>query len=169
MMTVESAQSPVEKIVESQDRFKVSDGFQLFYRKWSLGGETQRVVLGLHGIGGNSGNFAHMGERLPADVPGTELYAVDRRGFGNSVEDGFQRGGVSSFKRYLRDTDEVAEFIRKENPGKKFYLFGKSLGCTHALRFASSHPDSVDGLILAAPPAVTKLKIPRSLLLRGVF
>jgi acylglycerol lipase len=117
-------------------KFKASDGFQLFYRHWSLGGETRRIVLGLHGIGGHSGNFTHMGHQLPAAIPGTELYADDRRGFGNSVEDGVQRGGVSSFKRYLLDIDEVAESVRKENPGKGFYLFGKSLGCTHALRFA---------------------------------
>ncbi len=72
-MTVESVYRPVEKIVESQGKFKVSDGFQLFYRHWSLGGETERVVLGLHGGGWYSGQFKEMGARLPADVPGTEL------------------------------------------------------------------------------------------------
>ncbi len=113
-----------------------------------------------------------MGVQLPVDVPGTELYAVDRRGFGDSVEDGFQRGDVSSFKRYLRDTDEVSEYVREKNPDKKFYLFGHSLGCTHALRFALSHPDSVDGLILAAPPAILNFKEVkhfRRLLLRVMF
>ena len=106
---------------------------------------------------------------MPTDVPGTELYAVDRRGFGNSVEDGFQRGGVSNFNRSLQDVDEFAESLRKNHPGKKFFLFGHSMGCVQSLRFASNHPDSVDGLILAAPPAVIKLKISRSLLLRVMF
>jgi acylglycerol lipase len=171
-MTVESVYRPIGKIVESQGKFKVSDGFQLFYRRWSLGGETERVVLGLHGAGWYSGQFRQMGAQLPVDVPGTELYAVDRRGFGDSVEDGFQRGDVSSFKRYLLDIDEVAESFRKKYPDKKFYLFGHSLGCTHALRFTLNHPDLVDGLILAAPPALLNFKEVkhfRRLLLRVMF
>lgn len=167
-MTLESVYRPVEKIVESQDRIKVSDGFQLFYRHWSLGGETERVLLGLHGGGWYSGQFREMGARLPAKVPGTEVFAVDERGFGNSVENGLQRGDVSSFKRLLQDIDEVAESLRKNHPDKKFYLFGHSTGCLQSLQFAASHPDSVDGLILAAPGVIFKegMKPPRSFIAR---
>jgi acylglycerol lipase len=170
-MTVESIHRPVEKIVESQDRFKASDGFQLFYRHWSLGSETERVILGLHGNGWHSGQFMEMGAQLPIVVPGTELYAFDQRGYGNSVEDGFQRGDVSSFKRFLRDVDEVAESLRKNHSGEKFYLFGHSLGCLESLRFAASHPDSVDGLILAGPGVIPGkgVKPPLSLILRVMF
>jgi acylglycerol lipase len=151
MMGVEAVHRPAEKIVESQGRFKMSDGFQLFYRHWSLGAETEQIVLGLHGSGSYSGQFRQIAERLPADVPGTEVFAIDERGFGNSVEAGLQRGDVSSFKRFLQDIDEVAESLQKNHPDKKLYLFGHSLGCLQSLGFAASHPDSVAGLILAAP------------------
>jgi len=135
----------------------MSDGFELFYRRWETGGDVERIILGLNGIGSHSGAFRLMGEHLPVMVPGTRLYGTDRRGFGNSVESGFQRGGVSSFKRYLADVDETVQFTRQENPGKKFYLFGKSEGTIHALRVAASHPESVDGLILAASPVIPKV------------
>ena len=39
---------------------------------------------------------------------------------------GFQRGDMSSYKRLLRDIEEVAESLGREHPGKKFYLFGHS-------------------------------------------
>lgn len=149
-MSVESVQRPVRETVESQGKLKMSDGFQLSYRRWSLGDETERIVLGLPGGGWYSGQFRQMGARLPVEVPGTVLYAVDPRGFGNSVEEGFQKGDLSSFERLLQDIDEVAESVRKDNVGKKFYLFGHSGGSLAALRFAASHSDSVDGLILAA-------------------
>ena len=169
-MSVESVQRPVGKTVESQGKFKMSDGFQLSYRLWSLGDAPERIVLGLPGGGWYSGQFRGMGARLPVDVPGTQLYAVDQRGFGNSVEEGFQRGDVSSTKRFLRDVDEVAESIRRDHPGKKFYLFGHSGGSNLALWFAVRHPDSVDGLILAAPGIILKGGKPsRSMILRMVF
>ncbi len=154
---------------ERQAHFKMSDGFSIFCRRWDAHTETRSVILGLHGIGGHSGNFALMGGQLSARVPAATVYAIDRRGFGNSVEEGFQRGGISNFDRYLRDIDESVERIREEQTGKNFYLFGKSLGCVHALRFAAGHPGFLRGLILAAPPVMTKAKIPRRLLLRAAL
>jgi acylglycerol lipase len=147
----------------------MSDGFELTYRSWAKGGEADRVVLGLHGIGGHLGNFDAMGETIPTALPGTEIVAIDRRGFGNSVEEGHQRGDVSSFKRYLLDDAEACREVRSANPGKKFYLFGKSLGCIHAIRLTASHPDLADGLILAAPPIKTKVGVPPALVVRVMF
>ncbi len=78
---------------------------------------------------------------------------------------------MSSFKRFLQDIDEVGESLRKSHPDKKLYLFGHSLGCLQSLRFAASHPESVDGLILAGPGVIpTKgLKPPLGLILRVLF
>jgi hypothetical protein len=78
----------------------MSDGFGIFYRSWRSQEKAKRVLLGLHGAGGHSGGFVFLGNRLAEDQ-GTDVYAVDRRGFGNSVEKGFERGNVSNFKRYI--------------------------------------------------------------------
>ena len=169
-MSQESVHKPLEMIVESRGSFKMSDGFQLSYQRWSLSGATERIILGLPGGGWYSGQFREMGARLPGDVPGTVLYAIDYRGFGNSVEEGFQKGDMSSLERGFKDINEVAESVRRDNMGKKFYLFGHSAGSLVALRFAASHPDSVDGLVLAAPGIMLKGgRPPRSLVLRMLF
>ena len=147
----------------------MSDGFELTFRRWARGNGIVVVILGLHGIGGHLGNFAAMGEAIPAALPGAEIIATDRRGFGNSVEKGHQRGDVSNFKRYLRDDEETCQQIRSAYPGKKFYVFGKSLGCIHALRYAARNPESIDGLILAAPPIKPKVGVPPALIIRVMF
>ena len=143
----------------------MTDGFGIFYRRWRPQGEVKRVLLGLTGAGGHSGGFLFLGNRLSKEQS-TDVYAIDRRGFGNSVETGFERGNISNFKRYLQDIDEVCNLLRTENPGKKFFIYGHSEGALHALRYAAIHPGSVDGLILTAPGIKPKAKPPISLVLR---
>ena len=152
---------------EVQDRIKMTDGFGLFYRRWKTVGEVQSVVVCVHGLGANSEFFANLGEALTKD--GIDVYALDLRGFGNSVEPGLARGDTSSFKRHLQDLDEAVTFIRRKHPEKKVFMFGHSLGCSYALWYAANHPDSLDGLILAAPPVQYATKAPASLIIRGVF
>jgi alpha-beta hydrolase superfamily lysophospholipase len=131
-------------------------------------GEVKRVLLGLHGAGGHSGGFLFLGNRL-AEEQGTDFYAIDRRGFGNSVEKGFERGNVSNFKRYLQDIDETCNLLRTDNPGKKFFIYGHSEGAILALKYAAAYPGSVDGLILTAPGIKPKAKPPTSLVVRVLF
>jgi alpha-beta hydrolase superfamily lysophospholipase len=160
--------STADKTEEVQARLKMSDGFELFYRQWKPRGEADKVVVCLHGVGGHSGLFKNIGPGLAIDR--ANVYAIDRRGFGNSVEQGYERGGISSFDKYLRDTDESVDLIRRSNPGKKLFVFGKSEGCIHALRYGAKRTDSLDGLILAAPPITTDAaKLPVKLLLRMIF
>jgi alpha-beta hydrolase superfamily lysophospholipase len=71
---------------EVQDRIRITDGFNLFYRLWRAAGEVQSVVVCVHGLGVNSEFFANLGEVLAKD--GIDVYALDLRGFGNSVEAG---------------------------------------------------------------------------------
>jgi alpha-beta hydrolase superfamily lysophospholipase len=89
-----------------------------------------------------------------------EVYAFDRRGFGNSVELGLSRGDTSDFNRHLTDLKEVAATVRAGYPGKRLFLFAHSIGCAYALWYAARYPESVDGLILAAPPVVPGFKVP---------
>ena len=91
---------------------------------------------------------------------GTEVYAFDRRGFGNSVEPGLLRGDTKDFSRHLQDFDDFVSFVKKNHPGKEVFMFGHSIGCAYALWFASSHPDALDGMILAAPPVMPTTKPP---------
>jgi len=157
----------VMSVEEFQERFKMSDGFDLFYRRWKAIGEVERSVICIHGIGCHSEFFRVMGQDLAAD--GAEVCALDLRGFGNSKEETLPRGDTSDFKRHLEDVKEVVDFVRKSHPGKKVYMFGHSLGGCYALWYAADHPDSLDGIILAAPAVVLGPKISRRDYIRFLF
>ena len=136
-------------VEEVQEHFKMSDGFDLFCRHWKAVGRVKRSVVCIHGIGGHSEEFRVMGQDLAED--GTEVYALDLRGFANSKEEDLPRGDTSNFSRHLQDVDEVVNFVHKRHPKNKVYMFGYSLGVLYTLWYSASHPDSLDGTILAAP------------------
>lgn len=132
-----------------QDHFKMTDGFNLFYRCWRASGEIKRVVVCIHGGGDHSGRFKVIGPKLAGD--GNQVYALDLRGFGNSQEEGLPRGDTRDFKRHLQDIDETIGHMRRKHSSKKIYALGYSMGGCYTLWYAANHPDSLDGLVLAAP------------------
>lgn len=139
----------VTSVKEIQKHFKMTDGFHLFCRHWKALGESKESVVCIHGIGGHSEVFRVMGQDLAED--GIEVYALDLRGFGNSKEKDLPRGDTSDFNRHLQDVDEVVDFVRKRRSRNKVHMFGWSLGVLYTLWYSANHPNSLDGLILAAP------------------
>ena len=136
------------------------DGFGIFYRRWNSVGEPKRAVVCVHGIEAHSGFFKTLGTEMAKE--GSEVYAFDRRGFGNSVEEGLSRGDTKDFKRHLQDFDDFVAFVKKSHPSKKVFMLGHSIGSAYALWFAASRPDALDGIILAAPPVIPTTKPPIS-------
>lgn len=150
-----------------EEQLKMTDGFNLFCRKWPSSSQIDRVIVFLHGIEVHSGAFRFMGPELASD--NSEVYSFDRRGFGNSKEADLPRGDTCSFDRHLDDLKEVVEHVRQIQPGKKVFIFGHSIGCTYTLWYAAKYPQQVDGIILAAPPLKTGFKVPTSDTLKLVF
>ena len=144
----------VTNVEEIQDHLKMTDGFNLFYRCWKASAEIKRVIVAIHGGGDHSGWFKVIGPNLAAD--GNQVYALDLRGFGNSVEEGLPRGDTRDFKRHLQDIDDTIGYMRRNHPSKKVYVLGFSLGGCYTLWYAANHPDSLDGLVLAAPAIVVR-------------
>ncbi|MDW5563442.1 MAG: alpha/beta fold hydrolase [Methanomassiliicoccus sp.] len=119
----------------------------------------ERVVIFLHGIEVHSGAFRFVGPELANDH--SEVYAFDRRGFGNSKEQDLPRGDTHDFDRHLQDVDDFVDFVNRNHPGKELFLFGHSIGCAYALWYAANHPEKIAGLILASPPLEMGFKLPR--------
>lgn len=94
---------------EIQGRFRMTAGFDLFYRRWKTPSKAKRVVVCIHGIGEHSGFFRFIGQDL-ASHGEAEVYAIDLRGSGNSGEEGLPIGDTSDFKKYLQDVAEVVEY-----------------------------------------------------------
>jgi acylglycerol lipase len=131
--------------------FGASDGFKIAYRHWNASNQ-QRVLICIHGFGDYSGWFRNLAPDLAMD--GSEVYAFDLRGFGQSLQEGSQRGIVNDFGRHLQDIDEFVQYFQAQHKGKQLYILGHSLGGVYSLWYVANHPLKVDGLVLAAP-AVT--------------
>jgi alpha-beta hydrolase superfamily lysophospholipase len=140
--------------VEVQDHFKMTDGFNLFYRCWGASAEIKRVVVCIHGLGLHSGWFKIIGPKLADDE--NQVYALDLRGFGNSQEEGLPKGDTRDFKRHLKDLDETVGYVQQKHPRKKVFMLGHSMGGCYTIWYAANHPDSLDGLVLAAPAIVAR-------------
>lgn len=141
---------------ETTGFFQMSDGFELFFRRWTPQTETVRVILAIHGTGGHSGFFRVLGQELSG--LGVETFALDLRGFGYSTEKGLLRGDANSFKRHLIDVDEAAGTVKKRS-GRKPFVLGHSHGCATALWYAANYPERTAGTILAAPPVESTSKV----------
>ena len=100
----------------------------------------------MHGIGGYGGMYYHMAEGLSGAVDA--VYFPDVRGHGRS---GGRRGDLVSRAQVLDDIGTIISHVRAEHPDHAIVLAGESMGGLFALAYAASSPDSVDGLILAAP------------------
>jgi alpha-beta hydrolase superfamily lysophospholipase len=136
----------------------MSDGFDLFCRKWEAVGKLEKVVVCIHGLGCHSGFFRPLGQNLAAN--GVGIYALDLRGFGKSKEEGLAIGDTRDFNRHLQDIDEAVDLVHKKSQSLKVYMLGHSLGGLYTLWYAATHPDALDGIILAAPAIESGLKPP---------
>jgi alpha-beta hydrolase superfamily lysophospholipase len=154
-------------VEEVKDYFKMSDGFNLFFRHWKAVGKAEKSIVCVHGLGCHSEFFKPIGENLAAN--GVEVYSLDLRGFGNSKEEGIPRGDTRDFKRHMQDLDEAVDFVRKGYQNQKVYMFGHSLGGCYTLWYAANHPDSLDGVMLAAPNIESGLRPPRRFLIELPF
>ncbi len=143
---------------EKSERLRMSDGFELFVREWQPEQAPRRVVVCLHGIEAHSDAFGFLGKEMAKE--GARVHAFDRRGFGNSKEPDLPRGDTHSFARHLADLDEVVRAVRPKDREIKLFLMAHSVGCAYALWYAAVHGESIDGLLLAAPPAEVGFKVP---------
>lgn len=154
-------------VEEVQDRFKMSDGFNLFYRHWKAVGKGKKSIVCVHGNGCHSGFFKPIGQNLAAN--GVEVYSLDLRGFGNSKEENLPRGDTRDFKRHMQDLNEAVGFVRKTYQDQEVYMFGHCLGGCYTLWYAANHPDSLDGVILAAPAIESGFRISRKAYIQFPF
>ena len=141
---------------ETEEFLKMTDGFNLFARRWTSTPKAKRAVVCIHGFGGHSAGFRVLGESLAR--AGIDVLALDLRGFGNSGEDGLSRGDTKNFNRHMQDLYEATAICRN-SPYEKLYVLGQSLGALYALWIGANYPEVSEGLILAAPAVEVKPRI----------
>ncbi|MDX1636481.1 MAG: 2-succinyl-6-hydroxy-2,4-cyclohexadiene-1-carboxylate synthase [Balneolaceae bacterium] len=96
-------------------------------------------LLLLHGFMGSGRAFSHLVDSL---TPFSNPITIDLLGHGKT--EGTTDPGRYAVDQQIRDLDHI---IREMNTGSLF-LHGYSMGGRLALRYALSHPDAIDGLVL---------------------
>jgi alpha-beta hydrolase superfamily lysophospholipase len=110
----------------------------------------------LHGIGAHTGRWNFFAEYF--SQKGISCYALELRGFGETAER--PRGHLETFEIYYQDIKTMAALIGRENPGKKAFLVGESLGGLLAFVLAAREPKLFDGLIFMSPAFKNAIKFP---------
>jgi acylglycerol lipase len=109
------------------------------------------IIVAVHGVTLYSANFNETAKHLASD--GYPVYAVDMRGFGRWQTESARFSGDDQihYQQSQQDLEALIKKLHDENPDKKIYLLGESIGANMGLWLASKEPNLIDGLILASP------------------
>lgn len=131
---------------------KSSNDVSLVFEKW-LCADVKAVLLLVHGLGGYSGRWQFLAQyMLPKKV---SSYALDLKGFGNTKT---LKSHIDSFEEYYEDILRLCEIIKQENPGKKIFLFGESMGALIAYLLAARSDRLFSGLVCVSPVFKSKVR-----------
>lgn len=135
---------------------KCDDKTGVIYRKWKVS-QPRAVLLLVHGLGAHSERWKFLSEYFLRN--NISSYALELKGFG---ETGELRGDIDSFKSYLKDVFSLYGIIKNENPAKKIFVLGESLGALIAFLAAIENPRLFNGLICISPAFKNRLKFTAS-------
>lgn len=127
----------------------------ILYRRWGPA-DPKGILLLVYGLGAHSGRWENLADFF--SQKGFASYAIELKGYGETKD--LPRGHVDSLNIYYRDIHRLAVFIRKENPGKKIFVMGESLGGLIAFMLAHHYPRDFAGIIGISPYFKSSLKIP---------
>jgi alpha-beta hydrolase superfamily lysophospholipase len=136
-------------------------GSDLLYRKWEArpqGAPAKGIFLLVHGLGAQSSRWNFLAEYLAR--AGWASYAPELRGYGLTPER--PRGHVGSLRVWERDVLMLREMIAAENPGRKIFVLGESVGGLIAFNAVCRQPATFNGLVLISPDFKNGLKFPLS-------
>ena len=128
------------------DILVTEDGKKLPFRVWEADGETEAVLLALHGFNMYSNYFDDPAKWWAKQ--GLTTYAYDQRGFGAAPEARFW-GGTAAM---AADARAMLDLLARRHPGRPLFILGESMGAAVAVLAMSEPPISkVDGVVLVAP------------------
>jgi alpha-beta hydrolase superfamily lysophospholipase len=141
--------------VQVEGTFSGQGGIEIFWRAWVPDGALRATVVLAHGLGEQSGRYAHVGERLAAS--GHAVYALDHRGHGRS---GGRRARIDSLDDVVADLRTFIGIAGSRHDGQKPVLLGHSMGGLVSIAFAIRHQDDIGALLLSSPLAALESASP---------
>jgi acylglycerol lipase len=125
-----------------EGNFKGLKNFNIYYQVWQPEAKPKAVLMVAHGFAEHSGRYGNLVNHFVPE--GYSVYALDHRGHGRS--DG-ERVQVDDFHDYIVDLKTFFDIIRKENPGKKIFLIGHSMGSMISLMYVLEYQKELAGLV----------------------
>lgn len=132
----------------------------IYYRHYAAAGPKAVVIL-LYGLGASNVRWKFQVDSLNQN--GYACYAMEMRGYGETPDE--PRGHIDSYTVYFQDVLAMLELVRKENPGKKVFLLGDSMGGLIYFMTAARDPACCDGVILTCPYFKAKISLPLLMML----
>jgi acylglycerol lipase len=131
---------------QKEGNFRGTGNFKLYWKCWLPDGQVKAIVVVAHGLGEHICRYHNLVNNI---VPlGYAVYGLDHQGHGKSEG---KRIFIERFQIYLNDLKTFWDMVRKENPGKKMFLYGHSMGGLIAVPYALQHQSELDGLVVSAP------------------
>lgn len=128
----------------STSRLMTQDGHAIHTEAWLPEATPRAAILLVHGYAEHIGRYAHTAQRLVR--AGYAVYGMDHRGHGKSEG---PRAYFESAELPLHDLQQFYEQVRAEQPDRKLFMLGHSMGTLLSLHFVLRQPDALDGLILS--------------------
>ncbi len=123
----------------------------IIYRRWQAQ-EPKAVFLLVHGLGAHTARWEFLGDFFQRH--NVSAYGLELKGFGQTQG---ERGHIDSFDTYFQDIRFLYDVIKRENPDKKIFLLGESMGALICFLYAALMPQLFDGLICVTPAFSSKL------------
>jgi len=136
------------------DRLLVrDDDTGIYYRFWKPA-RPRAVLLLVHGMGAHTGRWEFLANYFTG--AGFSVYAIELSGFGQTSGD---KGHIDSFRQYYNDIINLQIIAKDENPGKRIFILGESLGGLISLLLVSEREDLFSGIICISPALKSILKL----------
>jgi alpha-beta hydrolase superfamily lysophospholipase len=142
-------------------------GTDILYRKWEAtppSASPKAVFLLVHGLGAHTARWDFLAGFLARN--GFSSYGLELRGFGRTPER--PRGHVDSLRVWEQDVLKLGETAVGENPGRRIFVLGESLGGLLAFNLACRHPEAFAGQVLISPAFKSAMKFPAAAYLKLV-
>ena len=119
------------------------DGTKLYMKK-DIPDDMKAVVVIVHGLCEHQGRYDYLVEKFNA--AGLGCYRFDHRGHGRSEG---ERTYYESWTEMTDDANVVVDMAINENPGKKVFLLGHSMGGFCTALYGLRYPGKLAGIVLS--------------------
>ena len=135
----------VDEVVHVEARMVTADGLELLVQSWKPTTETKGALIIVHGLKDYGDRYVEF--CLAAARHGYSVHTLDLRGHGDSQGD---RVWVDRFDEYLNDLGLFVKRVQSEEPGKKVFLMGHSMGGAIVTLYTITEQPKLAGLITSA-------------------